>query len=148
MGARGRDLMPLASGGGDQRARDILTVLFVDPDLAAAEHLARPLRATCAIAVVPTAEAAIAAIRVRVPDLVVTELDLPDMRGIDFLEGLHNSPVTHHTLLMVVTRRSTVRDKIAAFQAGADHFLVKPVDPAQFLVHVRLVTRFRAIVRG
>ena len=138
--------MPLPGGSGDRPARDILTVLFIDPDLAAAERLARPLRATCAVAVVPTAQAAMAATRVRIPDLVVTELSLPDMSGIDLIASLHSAPITHNVLIMVVTQRSSVRDTVAAFQAGADHFLVKPVDPSQFLVQVRLILRFRAIV--
>jgi DNA-binding response OmpR family regulator len=145
MGGRGRDLLPVPGGSGDH-GRDILTVLFIDPDLAAAETLARPLRATCAVAVVPTAQAAIAATRVRIPDLVVTELSLPDMNGIELIAGLHSAPVTHNVLIMVVTKRTSVRDKVAAFQAGADHYLVKPVDPGQFLVQVRLILRFRAVV--
>ena len=148
MGARGRDLIPIGGVPVDYPTRNFLTVLFIDPDLAAAERLAQPLRDTCAVAVVPTAQAAMAAIRIRIPNLVVTELELPDTSGLDLIVGLHSAPATHNTLLMVVTRRSSVRDKIAAFQAGADHYLVKPVDPAQFLVQVRLVTRFRSIVQG
>jgi DNA-binding response OmpR family regulator len=148
MSGRGRDLVPVPGGLSGSGRPSFLTVLFVDPELNAAERLASPLRATCAVAVVPTVQAALAAIRVRMPDLVVTELDLPDMRGVEFIATLHNAPATHSVLLMVVTNRSSVRDKIAAFQAGADHYLVKPVEPEQFLVHMRLVTRFRAIVSG
>jgi DNA-binding response OmpR family regulator len=147
MGPRGHDLLPLPGGSGDN-SRDILTVLFIDPDLTAAERIARPLRATCAVAVVPTAQAAMAAMRVRIPNLVVMELALPDMNGIELIANLHSAPITHKVLIMVVTRRSGVRDKVAAFQAGADHYLVKPVDPAQFLIQVRLILRFRSVVQG
>jgi DNA-binding response OmpR family regulator len=39
-----------------------------------------------------------------------------------------------------------VRDKIAAFQAGADDYLVKPLDPHQFVVHAQMVSRFIQVI--
>jgi two-component system response regulator TctD len=51
-----------------------------------------------------------------------------------------------HVLLMVVTARSGVRDKINAFQAGADDYLVKPLDPAAFALRVQLLSRFRKVI--
>jgi DNA-binding response OmpR family regulator len=49
---------------------------------------------------------------------------------------------------MAVTHRSLVGDKIAALQAGADDYLVKPVSPDQFDTHVQLISRFRRVIRG
>jgi DNA-binding response OmpR family regulator len=51
-----------------------------------------------------------------------------------------------HVLLMVVTNRSGVRDKINAFQAGADDYLVKPLDPTVFALRVQLLSRFRKVI--
>jgi DNA-binding response OmpR family regulator len=45
-------------------------------------------------------------------------------------------------LIIVVTTRSSVPDKVAAFQAGADEYLVKPVDPEIFALRVRLLMGF------
>lgn len=126
-------------------SRDVLSVLFVDPDLAFAERLAGVLRGRCAVAVVPTAKAAIAAMMVRMPNLVVMELDLPDRSGVEMLSTLRSSPATHNVLLLVVTRRNSVPDKVAAFQAGADDYLVKPIEPVQFAMHVQLLSKFRQI---
>jgi DNA-binding response OmpR family regulator len=50
-------------------------------------------------------------------------------------------------LLMVLTRRSGIQDKIAALQAGADDYLVKPVEPQLFVSHVRAVSRFRQVLK-
>jgi DNA-binding response OmpR family regulator len=125
-----------------------MAVLFVDPDVASAERLAAPLRGRYTVAVVPTALAARTAMQHRLPDLVVTELDLPDARGIDLVATLRQGPATRHVLLMAVTRRTSVLDKIAAFQAGCDDVLVKPVGPEQFETHLLLVSRFRQVIRG
>jgi DNA-binding response OmpR family regulator len=122
-----------------------MAVLFVDPDMEGAERLARALPNLSAFAVVPTAQAALSAIAVRVPDLVVSEIDLPDGNGVQLLARIHGAAATRRVLLMVLTHRATVRDKIAAFQAGADDFLVKPVDADQLATHVRLVSRFRQV---
>lgn len=129
-------------------ARNILSVLFVDPDMASAERLAGVLRRNCAVAVVPTAQAALAAMMVRMPHMVVMELDLPDRSGAELLASLRQSPATRNVLLMVVTARRGVRDKVAAFQAGADDYLVKPVEPRQFEMHVQLLSKFRQIFPG
>ncbi|HEX6799329.1 MAG TPA: response regulator [Ktedonobacterales bacterium] len=123
-----------------------LAVLFVDPDVETAERLAQSLPNLSAVAVVPTAQEAVAAITMRVPDLIVTELDLPDANGVRLIRSVHDAPLTRRVLILVVTRRTSFRDKIDAFQAGADDYLVKPVDPEQLATHVRLVSRFRQIL--
>ena len=126
--------------------RSSLAVLFVDPDTESAERLAQTLPNLSAVAVVSTAQAAVAAITARVPDLIVTELDLPDAHGVRLIQSVHDAPLTHRVLILVVTHRTSFRDKIDAFQAGADDYLVKPVDPEQLVTHVRLVSRFRQIL--
>jgi len=121
------------------------SVLFVDPDRDEVEPLARALPPGTPIAIVPTAAAALQTLSRHVPLLLVTELNLPDMSGIDLLTRVHSTPATRHVLLLIVTYTATVGAKIAAFQAGADDYLVKPVDPGQFMTHVRLVSLFRRI---
>lgn len=129
--------------GGGRTPRAPLVVLILDPDPQRAEVLAQVLRSTCVVAIVSTARAAAAAIRTQVPDLLVTDLDLPDTSGMGFLTSLHSAVPTRDTLLMVITGRTALTDKIAAFQAGADDYLVRPVDPERFLLRVRLLSRFR-----
>src|SRR5262245_31520829 len=121
------------------------SVLFVDPSRKEAEQLARALPQGTPIAFAPTGAAALQALGVRVPLLLVSELHLPDISGIDLLTRVHTLPATKHVLLVVVTSNTTVAAKIAAFQAGADDYLVKPVDPGLFLTHVRLVSLFRQV---
>lgn len=148
MSSRGdRDLVRRVTAAA-QPVRPTLSVLFVDPDMESAERLAVVLRRHSAVAVVATATGAFEAMAVRMPSLIVTELDLPDRSGLDLLASLRQNPATRHVLLMVVTRRSGVRDKINAFQAGADDYLVKPLSPQQFEMHVRALSLFRQVLPG
>lgn len=137
---------PDSRASGMRQALPPLAVLFVDPDRASAERLAGVL-AGSTVAVVPSVQAAWAAMQTRLPDVIVTELDLAG-GGIEFLGSIRNTPTTRHILLMVVTTHAFVGDKIAAFQAGADDYLVKPVDPHEFETHLLLVSRFRRVIRG
>ncbi len=124
-----------------------MSVLIVDADSETAQYLAAPLRASCVVGLATTASDAILLIRQRIPDMIVMELNLPDSNGIDFIRYIHHIPETYHVLLMVVTDRASVQDKIAAFKAGADDYLVKPVAWAQLELHLQLLSRFRQVIR-
>jgi DNA-binding response OmpR family regulator len=126
-------------------ARAPLTVLLVDPDAERARTLAEGLRAICLVAVAATAQAASAIIAARVPDMVVCDLELPDVPGPDFLALLRTTPATRRVLLMVISSRQAIRDKIAALRAGADDYLVWPFEPAMFVQRVRLLSHFRPL---
>ena len=136
---------PQVRGAPTRSTPALLSVLFVDPDLEAARWLASSLRDHCAIALVGSASEAMAAIELRQPTMIITELDLPDAVGVEWLGSLHRTPATHRVLLMVVTHRAAIRDKIAAFQAGADDYLVKPVEIETFETHFALLSRFRQV---
>jgi DNA-binding response OmpR family regulator len=119
---------------------------MVDPDEAGAQQLAWALRNEHSANVVGSSAEALAAIQVQMPTMVVTELDLPDASGLDLLALLRRQSATRHVLLMVLSRRTAIQDKIAAFQSGADDYLVKPVSAQMFAAHVRQLAHFRQLV--
>ncbi len=74
----------------------------------------------------------------RRPDLVVLDLGLPDMDGINFIQdfrGWSTSPI------LVLSARSLETDKVSALDAGADDFLVKPFGVMELLARVRAQIR-------
>lgn len=123
-----------------------LSVLFIDRDVTGAEQLAHALKRASAVAVAPSFQAAKAAIAERVPGLVVLDLDLPDANGLDVITWLHATPALRHVLIVVATASAHIQDKIAAFQAGADDYLIKPVAPAQFAQHIERLRYFRQVL--
>jgi DNA-binding response OmpR family regulator len=121
--------------------------LIVEPDRALRHQLAGAARLYGSVTIAATAHEALAALRAATPDLIITELNLPDAEGIEFIAQIHRTPSTHDALIMVVTQRASVRDKIAAFQVGADDYLVKPINMQQFTTRMLIVSRFRRILR-
>src|SRR5579883_215959 len=71
---------------------------------------------------------------------------LTNLSAVAIVPSVHATPAMRHVLLMVVTARTGVRDKINAFQSGADDYLVKPLDPAVFALRVQLLSRFRKVI--
>jgi DNA-binding response OmpR family regulator len=128
--------------------RPAMSVLFLDPDIASAERLANSLRSQHRVIVVGSANEALAQVDSRAPDLIVAEIDLPDADGLALVAHWHVAPATRHSLLMIVTTRRSVRDKIVGFQAGADDYLIKPVELPQFLAHVASISRFRRLIHS
>lgn len=117
--------------------------LVVDPDRASAETLLRPAPIIDLIAIVPSAAEALNALRVAPPpQLLITELELDDASGIELIRRVRQLNTERRLPLMVVTTHSSTAEKVAAFRAGADDFLVKPVDPAFFTLRVRQLMIF------
>jgi len=78
----------------------------------------------------------------RRPDLVVLDLGLPDGDGVELIRDLRTwstSPV------IVLSARSGEADKVAALDAGADDYLVKPFGAAEMLARVRAQLRRQAL---
>lgn len=80
-----------------------------------------------------------AARRTGVFDLVLLDLMLPDGRGLDFLKALRAAGDV--TPVVVLTARDQISDRIAALDAGADDYLVKPFDLAELSARIRAVGR-------
>jgi DNA-binding response OmpR family regulator len=118
-------------------------VLFVDPDSATAHALANVLASRYAVGVAGSLAAAYQALAVMIPTLIVCELTLPDGDGFSFLQRVRATPETRDVLLMVVSSRRSVVDKVAALRAGADDYLTKPVTPEVFANHAGRLLRFR-----
>jgi diguanylate cyclase (GGDEF)-like protein len=71
------------------------------------------------------------------PDLVITDLVMPELSGFDVLEQFRKLPELADVPMIVVSGRDDVQDRIAGFELGADDFLAKPVHIDELLARVR-----------
>jgi two-component system KDP operon response regulator KdpE len=74
----------------------------------------------------------------RKPDLIILDLGLPDRDGVDFIRDLRAWSTTP---VLVLSARAQEADKIAALDAGADDYLVKPFGTGELLARVRAMLR-------
>lgn len=93
---------------------------------------------------VDSAGSAQAAIRDRLPDLVILDWMLPDRTGIELLRELRAHERTRALPVIMLTAKGAEGDRVAGLDAGADDYVVKPFSPRELVSRVRAVFRRRA----
>jgi len=69
------------------------------------------------------------------PDLVILDCSMPEVGGVDALRAIRTS-ASHATPVLMLTGRGAKTDEQIAWQAGANDYLRKPVDPDQLIARV------------
>ncbi len=94
---------------------------------------------------VETAEDGEAALRLALrekPDLVITDLQMPKMDGLELVAKLRTHMATRYTPIIILTAQDEVDSEVQGIAAGADDYLAKPINPRRLMVRVnRLLTR-------
>ena len=93
----------------------------------------------------PNGESAIAAASTQQPDIVLLDLGLPDMDGVEVIRRIRS---WSQMPIIVISARSEDADKIAALDAGADDYLTKPFSVAELLARLRVTQRRLAAQEG
>lgn len=88
-----------------------------------------------------TSEAFFAALRERVPDLVILDVMLPGEDGVSVLRRLRSHPATAPLPVIMATAKSAEYDKVHSLDLGADDYLVKPFGMMEMVSRVRAVLR-------
>ena len=118
------------------------TILVVD-DEARIVELARDYLEHAGFAVLTAADgpSALALARTRNPDLVVLDLGLPGLDGLDVTRQLRTGERTAALPIVMLTARDDELDKLLGLELGADDYLTKPFSPRELVARVRAVLR-------
>ncbi len=116
-------------------------VLIVEDDTEIADVLRRSLRNEgYEVQTAGDGPAALAAAADFVPDLVVLDLGLPGMDGLEVCAALR---AEGDVPILILTARAETEDRVAGLDSGADDYLVKPFERQEFLARVRALLRRR-----
>jgi DNA-binding response OmpR family regulator len=91
--------------------------------------------------IVHTGDEALRAVAERRPDLVVLDLNLPVLSGLEVCRILRGRPDTAHVPIIMLTARTTEDDRVVGLEVGADDYIVKPFGLREFAARVRAVLR-------
>ena len=75
------------------------------------------------------------------PDLVILDLMLPDISGLDVCKAIRNNPVSKNTPILMLTAKGEEVDRILGFELGADDYLGKPFEPRELLARIQSILR-------
>lgn len=86
---------------------------------------------------------ALAVARAEQPQLILLDMMLPDISGIEVCRRLRADPATVHIPVVIITASSDRRSRLSALEAGADEFLSKPLNEVILLARIRSLLRAR-----
>ena len=117
------------------------SILLVDDDVDLREALTEQLSLYDEFAITQeeSASAGIQSARNSHVDLLIMDVGLPDMDGLQVLAQIRQSP--EHIAVMVLTARDGMEDKIAGLDRGADDYLAKPFDMQELAARLRVFER-------
>jgi len=75
------------------------------------------------------------------PDVIIADLRLPDISGLEILERLRRDSKFSNIPVIVITAKNELGDKLKAFELGADDYLVKPFQPEELVARMRILAR-------
>ncbi len=121
------------------------TVLVVDDDKKVRDFVCETLRFAGYIAIVATdGLSGIQIAEERKPDLIVSDVHMPQLNGFQMLERIRTSPATSTIPVILLTAESTYARMREGMAGGADDYLVKPVSPRDLISSVKVQLQKRA----
>jgi len=117
-------------------------ILIVDDDNRVTSALRRTLAyAGYQVSIAANGEGALSIVRTRPPDMVILDLMLPGIDGLEVCRRLRSAGDSIAVLML--TARDAVADRVAGFETGADDYLVKPFALEELLARVKALLRRR-----
>jgi DNA-binding NarL/FixJ family response regulator len=96
--------------------------------------------------VAPNAKAGWELLEKRLPDLVISDIMMPQVDGYQFLKQMREDPRFSKLPVVFLTARGMTKDRIQGYKAGVDAYLSKPFDPDELVVIVTNILARRAVL--
>ena len=93
------------------------------------------------VSVAASGEEALRQVQASPPDLVLLDLMMPAMNGLEVCRRLRKDPVTASLPIVMLTAKGDEIDRVLGLEIGADDYVVKPFSPKELLARVRAVLR-------
>ena len=116
-----------ASDASDEEVKSRRHLVIVDDDSEIRDYLLNEFRGKYNVKTFPDAASAWADISVQVPDVVVTDLKMEGMDGIELCEKIKHNPGTNHIAVIILTSSDDEVTQQRSVDSGADRFLSKPL---------------------
>lgn len=113
------------------------TLLIVDDQAIQITALSRMFEADCDVITATDGEQALTLCAAQLPDLILLDLVMPGMDGMDLCHAFKGSPATAEVPILFVTAQTDAVDQAQALDAGAVDFISKPVNPTVVRARVR-----------
>ncbi len=122
-----------------------LHILFVDSDQNARDRMQQVLGGGVVVQCAASLTEAMQYLVAYRPDILISEVLLGEGNGLDLCREVRSTPAFRHLPIMLLSSLTTIQDKVAGFDAGADDYVVKPFDARHLLARIRLLARIKRL---
>lgn len=126
---RGTGYSEEAGSGNGERGEKDKSVLVVEDNRDLASNIARSLARFYNVFVAYHGRQALDRVQQKMPDLIISDVMMPEMDGYELCEKIKSDERTQHIPIVLLTAKATVGDKIEGLKHGADQYLAKPFNP-------------------
>ena len=84
----------------------------------------------------------------KIPDLIITDLMMPKLNGIELCSQLKSDEKTSHIPIIMLTGKTDPENEIAGFQSGVDEYMIKPFNPKTFQIRIENILTTRKKLRA
>ncbi|HEY7541304.1 MAG TPA: ATP-binding protein [Methylomirabilota bacterium] len=122
----------VGSAGDARRFR----IVLADDNADMREYVTRLLRPRWEVEAVSDGRAALAAVRARPADLVLSDVMMPGLSGFELLRALRDDPASRDTSVILLSARAGEESRVEGLRAGADDYVIKPFSARELVARV------------
>lgn len=141
------DELPQPSQPQDNAGGHTVRVLVVEDNADVAAYIGGILCARYDVSFASDGEAGLDKALRLIPDLIITDLMMPGMDGLELCRRIRQSDLLSHIPVVIVTAKATPEDRIQGIEAGADGYLFKPFMPEELEIRVEKLLEQRRLLR-
>jgi signal transduction histidine kinase len=113
------------------------TILLAEDDPGLSEHIAGVLSEKYRVLTAPNGRVALEMAREHLPDILVTDLEMPEMNGIELTRAFLSLQGTALAPVLIVSAHAGLGERLAGFEAGAVDYVLKPFSADELLARIR-----------
>jgi DNA-binding response OmpR family regulator len=127
----------------EEHSEDLSHVLIIEDNKDVAHFIASGLKDQYEIIFAQDGREGIEKALDKIPDLIITDLMMPEKDGFEVCDVLKNDERTSHIPVIMLTARTFVKDKIKGLAHGADAYLTKPFNQSELLIRIEQLILLR-----
>lgn len=135
------------NGDEDGDNEDTVRVLVVEDSAELGKYIGDSLPNNCTIYYAENGQEGIEKAHSIVPDMIITDVMMPEMDGYELCREIRNSALLSHIPIIMVTAKTIPEDKMKGLACGVDAYLEKPFEPEILRLHVENLMAQRRLLR-
>ena len=132
--ARGKETLP---------PEEAITLLIVDDNADIRTYLRSILQSRYRVLEAEDGQKGLALAREQVPDLIISDVMMPVMNGLEFCQGVKSDMLTSHVPVILLTARALSSHHVEGYESGADAYITKPFEPALLMARIENLLKSR-----